>query len=70
MTRISGRNKIPATVREIVTGQIMAKVVLEGPGGIELIAVITKDAVDELGLKKGQKVAALIKATEIMVLAD
>ncbi len=70
MTKISGRNKIPATVKEVVTGTVMAKVVLEGPGGIELVAVITADGVADLGLRKGQPVTALIKATEIMVVTD
>ncbi|WP_438006964.1 TOBE domain-containing protein [Sorangium sp. So ce321] len=65
--QISGRNKIPGKIKEIVVGDVMAKVVLDGPGGVELVAVITSDAVKELGLTVGQDVQALIKATEIMV---
>ncbi|WP_437506417.1 TOBE domain-containing protein [Sorangium sp. So ce1099] len=65
--QISGRNKIPGKIKEIVVGDVMAKVVLDGPGGVELVAVITSDAVKELGLQVGQDVQALIKATEIMV---
>ncbi|WP_437755740.1 TOBE domain-containing protein [Sorangium sp. So ce1389] len=65
--QISGRNKIPGKIKEIVVGDVVAKVVLDGPGGVELVAVITSDAVKELGLTVGQDVQALIKATEIMV---
>lgn len=46
MAKISGRNKIPSTIKVIEHGGVMAKVVL------------------------GEKVQALIKATEIMVIAD
>ncbi|WP_437609027.1 TOBE domain-containing protein [Sorangium sp. So ce834] len=67
--QISGRNKIPGKITEIVVGDVMAKVVMEGPGGTELVAVITSDAVKELGLSVGKEVQALIKATEIMVIA-
>ncbi|WP_437334945.1 TOBE domain-containing protein [Sorangium sp. So ce394] len=68
--QISGRNKIPGKITEIVVGDVMAKVVMEGPGGTELVAVITSDAVKELGLSVGKEVQALIKATEIMVIAE
>ncbi|HEX7125919.1 MAG TPA: TOBE domain-containing protein [Thermodesulfobacteriota bacterium] len=70
MAKISGRNKLPATVKQVVRDGVMAKVVLDGPGGVEITAVITADAADDLGLATGQKVTALIKATEIMVMKD
>jgi molybdopterin-binding protein len=70
MARISGRNKVPAVVTRVVTDKLMAQIELEGPGGICLVAIITKDAAKELRLKKGKRVTALIKATEMMVIAE
>lgn len=65
--QISGRNKLPATIKEIVTGPVMAKVVMDA-NGVELVAVITADSVTDLKLVVGDKVTALVKATEMMVL--
>ncbi len=45
----------------------MAKIVMDYKGD-ELVAVITNDSVDDLELKVGDKVTALVKATEMMVL--
>jgi molybdopterin-binding protein len=65
--KISGRNKMEATVKEVVKGAVMAKVVMDFKG-TELVAAITVDSVDDLGLKAGDKVTALVKATEMMVM--
>jgi molybdopterin-binding protein len=65
--KISGRNKLQATVKEVVKGAVMARVVMDYKGE-ELMAAITVDSVDELGLKPGDEVTALIKATEMMVI--
>jgi molybdopterin-binding protein len=65
--KISGRNKLQATVKEIVKGGVMAKVVMDYKGD-ELVAAITIDSVEDLDLKPGDKVTALVKATEMMVM--
>lgn len=65
--KISGRNKLEATVKEVVKGGVMAKVVMDFKG-TELVATITVDSVDDLGLKAGDKVTALVKSTEMMVM--
>lgn len=65
--KISGRNKLQATVKEVVKGAVMAKVVMDYKGD-ELVSVITVDSVEELNLKPGDSVTALIKATEMMVI--
>ncbi|MBU2701389.1 molybdopterin-binding protein [Sporomusaceae bacterium BoRhaA] len=65
--KVSGRNKLAATVKEIVKGTVMAKVVMDYKG-TELVAAITVDAVEDLDLKPGDQVTALIKATEMMVI--
>ena len=65
--KISGRNKLQATVKDVIKGTVMAKVVMDYKGD-ELVAAITVDSVDDLDLKPGDTVTALIKATEMMVI--
>jgi molybdopterin-binding protein len=64
--QLSARNQLKATVKSVKTGSVMAEVVLDVAGD-ELVAVITKGSVDRLGLKAGDQVTAIIKATEILV---
>jgi len=65
--KISGRNKLQATVKEVVKGAVMAKIVMDYKG-VELVAAVTIDSVEDLDLKPGDQVTALIKATEMMVM--
>lgn len=65
--KISGRNKLQATVKDVIKGTVMAKVVMDYKGD-ELVAAITVDSVNDLDLKPGDTVTALIKATEMMVI--
>ncbi len=64
---LSARNQIPATVKSVKLGGIMAEVVLELEGGAELVSAITRGSAERLGLKEGARVFAVIKATEVMV---
>jgi molybdopterin-binding protein len=63
---ISARNQLPATVKSIKVGDIVAEVVMD-VHGTEVAAVITRSSVEALGLKVGDQVKAVIKATEVMV---
>lgn len=65
--QISGRNKLPSVIKEIVKDSVVSKVVMECQG-VEIVAVITTDSVESLNLAVGDKVEALIKATEVMVI--
>jgi len=64
--RISGRNQLLGSVVEIKIDGLLAKVVL-AIGSQRVTAIITSDAVRELGLKPGDEAIALIKATEVMI---
>lgn len=64
---ISARNKVSGKITKIVNGMVTSKVELD-VAGATLVAVITKDSVEELGLKEGDSVKALIKATSIMIM--
>ncbi|MGE5507322.1 MAG: TOBE domain-containing protein [Chitinophagales bacterium] len=65
--KISGRNKLPGRVTNIERSGLLAQVSLD-VGGNEVVAVVTTDAVDELGLKEGDEATALVKATSVMLL--
>ncbi len=65
--KISGRNKLQGVVKEIIKDTVMAKVILDYKGD-EIVAVITADSIDDLGLKVGDEVTALIKSTEVMII--
>lgn len=63
---ISARNKLNGKISEIVIGDVMAEVTIRVGQNI-IDAIITRRSAEELGLKKGDNVIAVIKATEVMV---
>jgi molybdopterin-binding protein len=66
LVALSGRNQLRAIVDEVRVEGLLAQVRLR-IGDQRLTAVITRDAVEELKLKRGQEALAIIKATEVMV---
>ncbi len=66
LVRISGRNRLQGIVDEVRREGLVAQVRLR-IGDQWLTAVITRDALDELGLQRGDEATALIKATEVMI---
>jgi molybdopterin-binding protein len=66
---LSGRNKLRGQIEEIVLGDVMAHVVVRvGDNLIE--SVIARRSAEELNLNKGDSVAAVVKATEVMIQKD
>jgi molybdopterin-binding protein len=68
--KISARNQIKGIVTEVIKGATTSHVKIDIGGGQLVMASITNEAVDELGLKKGQKAVAIIKASDVMVGVD
>lgn len=66
LVAISGRNQLRGVVEEIRVEGLLAQIRLR-IGDQRLTAVITRDAVDELKLKRGQPALAIIKSTEVMI---
>lgn len=63
---LSARNQLPGTIEEIRLGSIMAHVLVKvGEHLIE--SVITRTSAEEMGLKRGDSVRAVIKSTEVMI---
>jgi len=66
---ISARNKLPGKIEEVKLGDVMAHIVIRvGDNLIE--SAITRRSADELRLKKGDTVTAVVKATEVMIQKD
>jgi molybdopterin-binding protein len=66
MVALSGRNQLRGIIEEVRADGLLAQVRLR-IGDQRLTAVITRDAVDELKLKRGQQALAVIKSTEVMI---
>ena len=67
--KISARNVFEGTVSALVDGKVNAEVEITTAGGDRLVAVVTEDSVQSLGLAVGKPVMAFVKAPWVMVLA-
>ena len=68
--RISARNMLKGKVKQVKAGAVNSEVVIELPGGAEVVSIITKESADNLGLAPGKQVYAIIKASNVMVGVD
>jgi molybdopterin-binding protein len=67
--KLSARNQLKGTVSEIRRGEAIANVVLD-VAGQRLVASITVEAVEELGLAEGSPVTAIVKASDVIIATD
>jgi molybdopterin-binding protein len=63
---LSARNRFRGTVREIKVEGLLAQVELEA-GPFRVVAVVTREAIEELGLQPGGPATAIVKATSVML---
>ena len=64
--KLSARNQLKGTVTAVNKGAAIANVVLN-VGGQRLVASITVEAVDDLGLTEGSEVTAIVKASDVII---
>jgi molybdopterin-binding protein len=63
---LSARNHLAGTIEEIIWGDVLVHVTVKiGDAAIE--SVITRRSAEEMSLKKGDQVTAVVKATEVML---
>jgi molybdopterin-binding protein len=67
--KISARNRLTGTITGITKGEAIANVALD-VAGQRLVASITVEAVNELGLSEGATVTAIIKASDVIIATD
>lgn len=65
--KISARNRLKGTVQDVKKGEVATKVRVRIEKPVVVTALISREAVEELDIKKGDKVDAVIKATEVMI---
>ncbi len=63
---LSARNQLPAVVKSVKLGNIMAEVLVE-VAGTEIVAVISRGSAESLKLQPGDHVKAVIKSTDVFV---
>lgn len=63
---LSARNQFKGTIKSVKLGQVMAEIVIK-VGRIEVVSLISRTSAENLKLKAGDTVTAVIKATEVMV---
>jgi molybdopterin-binding protein len=68
--RLSARNILKGKVVKIIPGAVNSEVILELPGGAQVVSIITKESCESLGLAVGKSAYAVIKASSVMVAVD
>ena len=68
--KLSARNVLKGTIKEIKIGIVNNEVVIQLPGGDEITSVITQTSSDKLVLGVGKSVSAVIKASNVMIAVD
>ena len=63
---LSARNRFTGVVREVKVEGLLAQVELEA-GPFRIVSVVTREAVEELGLEPGMQATALVKATSVLL---
>jgi molybdopterin-binding protein len=65
--KISARNVLKGTIKQMTEGMVNCEIVLELPGGTQIVSVITKHSAEAMGLAVGREAYAVIKASDVMI---
>jgi len=68
--KASARNQLNGVVKDVVIGAVNAEVHVELKGGESIAATVTKEAVDDLNIKAGLEVIAMVKAPQVIIVTD
>ena len=68
--KISARNVLKGKIVRIVPGMVNSEVIVELPGGAQIVSIITKESVENMGLAVGKEAYVVIKASSVMVATD
>ena len=68
--KLSARNILKGKIVQMKAGAVNSEVVLERPGGAQIVSIITKESADNLGLAVGKPAYAVIKASSVMIAVD
>ncbi len=65
--KVSARNVLKGTIKQIVPGAVNTEVTLEIAPGVEITSVITKASAEHLGLAEDKEAYVIIKASNVMI---
>jgi len=68
--KISARNVFKGKIAEIRPGKVNTEIIIDIPGGLQVVSMISMESAAHLGLKKGKAAYAIIKASSVMVAVD
>ena len=68
--KISAPNVLKGTVKQVNHGAVNTEVIIQLPGGLEIVSIITKHSAEELKLAEGKEVHAIVKASNVMVMVE
>ncbi|HBB96280.1 MAG TPA: transporter [Blastocatellia bacterium] len=68
--KLSARNVLKGTVKSVEHGAVNSEVVIQLPGGQEIVSIITKSSAESLRLSAGKDAYAVIKASEVMIATE
>lgn len=65
--KLSARNRVVVKILKIEKGDITSMIKLSSRAPVALTSIISNEAVEDLGLKEGEEVEAIVKSTEVMI---
>jgi molybdopterin-binding protein len=68
--KISARNVLKGKIKKVKKGVVNTEIILELPGGAQVVSIISKESATKLGLKSGKAAYAVIKASNVMIAVD
>lgn len=68
--KISARNMLRGKIKQIKPGAVNTEVIIDLPGGGQIVSIVTKESAENLGLAVGKQVYAVIKASNVMIAVD
>jgi molybdopterin-binding protein len=68
--KLSSRNVLKGKVKKVNHGAVNSEVIVGLPQGYEIVSIVTKAAVENLGLKEGKEVYAVINAGDVILATD
>lgn len=66
-TAMSARNRFPGTIRSVTTEGLLTRVEIDVTEPVRVVAIITSEAAEDLGLRAGGPATAVVKATSVMI---
>ncbi len=70
MMKISARNVLKGKVKKVTPGAVNTEVVVELAGGGQIVSIITKESAEGMKIAVGKEIAAVIKASNVMLAID